>query len=424
MPIKLPFRRRAIAPPKTPKTFVPADASAARPSFIMSCERAGSTLLRLLLDAHPQISCPDELFLGRLAAHLYDVVEATFQRPPNEDLADPVVLAEVRRIIGGLMATLARAEGKPIWCEKSPANWRNRGLLFRTFPDARFIVLHRHPLDVARSMLDALRGGSFMGGQEYLQRSPDNLLLACVEGWIEKTVALVGFENAHLDETIRVHYEALVAHPEETLRAILAFLGASELPDDLIERAFAKPRRQRAGHGDEKARYSTRLSVQSVGSGNSLRWRRLLEPEKIERLNEVMGYVRYPALDPDNPADYSVGLAIPRQEARVADLHDLFERYLPDQIARRPEVAREVPLLALEIDGADPLLLDASNADHPLGPLGAAQPAARIKIDSTSLLDIVNGKLNVISAQVLGKLRVQGPVAQLAPFARLLAATD
>ncbi|HEV8165823.1 MAG TPA: sulfotransferase, partial [Actinomycetota bacterium] len=43
-------------------------ADAHRPIFIVGCQRSGTTLLRLILDAHPNISCgPETRFLEDLA---------------------------------------------------------------------------------------------------------------------------------------------------------------------------------------------------------------------------------------------------------------------------------------------------------------------------------------------------------------------
>jgi hypothetical protein len=40
------------------------------PIFILSCYRSGSTLLRYILDSHPDVYCPPELSLGQSAVDL------------------------------------------------------------------------------------------------------------------------------------------------------------------------------------------------------------------------------------------------------------------------------------------------------------------------------------------------------------------
>ena len=36
------------------------------PSFLLSTHRSGSTLLSWVIDSHPQISCPPEMWIGAL----------------------------------------------------------------------------------------------------------------------------------------------------------------------------------------------------------------------------------------------------------------------------------------------------------------------------------------------------------------------
>src|ERR1017187_4708015 len=40
------------------------------PVFVLCCGRSGSTLLRFLLDAHPDLACPPETNMAVLCAHL------------------------------------------------------------------------------------------------------------------------------------------------------------------------------------------------------------------------------------------------------------------------------------------------------------------------------------------------------------------
>ncbi|MCA1615986.1 MAG: sulfotransferase, partial [Acidobacteria bacterium] len=75
------------------------------PFFILSTPRSGSTLMRYIVDTHPEVACPSELNLGVLCDDLYMVVALTLGQtlpdPPGSAANERAVLAEVRRIVDG-----------------------------------------------------------------------------------------------------------------------------------------------------------------------------------------------------------------------------------------------------------------------------------------------------------------------------------
>ena len=97
------------------------------PIFLLSCERSGSTLLRYILDIHPDICCPGELYMGRLVKCLRETVARTIglaagEKPEDQDWA---AQREVHRMLSELMGKYAQIKGKKIWCDKTPLNLRD-----------------------------------------------------------------------------------------------------------------------------------------------------------------------------------------------------------------------------------------------------------------------------------------------------------
>src|SRR5690349_11887906 len=91
--------------------------SATAPIFILSCERSGSTLLRYIIDTHPQVSSPAHLHLGQLCSSLYKTAYYSIgQTMTVEDEAarERLVAAEVRRIVDDLMGRYAKMKGKRV----------------------------------------------------------------------------------------------------------------------------------------------------------------------------------------------------------------------------------------------------------------------------------------------------------------------
>lgn len=234
------------------------------PIFVLSWVRSGSTLLRMLLDTHPDIACPGEVELGDLCTALVQSLTPTLgQRAPTTGWQ--LVQQEVRRIAGGVMETYARDKGKPLWCDKSPTNVFALALLESVFPDARFICLYRDGRDVARSSVEYRNRGKIDALDIFVARA-GNDLDGAVDGWLAATAAMLRLEARRPDVCHRIHYEELVRAPRESMARMLSWLG---VPDDptLVDRVFTTP--HDTGEGDEKALFSTAFDTRSIGSGRS-----------------------------------------------------------------------------------------------------------------------------------------------------------
>src|SRR5262245_55263685 len=85
--------------------------------FILSTPRSGSTLLRYILDTHPDICCPGEISIGALCAHLSTAVHYTTAqlRASNETHRARLTAAEVRSVVDSLMNSYAELKKKSIW---------------------------------------------------------------------------------------------------------------------------------------------------------------------------------------------------------------------------------------------------------------------------------------------------------------------
>ena len=205
-----------------------------RPVFIVSAPRSGSTLLRLILDAHPRLAVPPPDWLFDLVyPYLYSYGD--LRQPANllalaEDmLATPTVgkwpvkptpaelaAAAAEPTFAGLYAALhreyAKAEGKPRWGEKTPRNsfWMDE---IRTlFPDAQFVHIVRDGRDQAIDISDSLLWPYSVYSGAYL--------------W-QRYVLSVRDLAAGLPAGafIEIRYEDLCAEPEPVIRKLCEFIG-------------------------------------------------------------------------------------------------------------------------------------------------------------------------------------------------------
>jgi len=122
-----------------------------------------------------------------------------------------------------------RARGCPRLLEKTPTNTAHLFRLAHTFPCARFLYIHRHPVDVftsyrRRAVVDAWAGWAGLSLDEFCRRY-ESRTRGALE-WRD------GHENLHL-----VRYEALTTESEQAFRAVCEFLNERFVEEALQERA-------------------------------------------------------------------------------------------------------------------------------------------------------------------------------------------
>ena len=211
----------------------PGDGSAAhRMVFVAGLHRSGTSPTARLLSAHPQVS-------GITASgakedegqHLQDVYPAarTFGGAGKFAFSPASHLTEQSPL-----ATPANAErlfaswapywdlSRPVLVEKSPPNLVMTRFLQALYPDARFVVVVRHPVVVALST-------SKWAGFTPLRR--------LVEHWVTAHETFLA-DAPHLRHVHVVTYERLVADPGGTLDAVGAFLGLDgPIPRESVDAA-------------------------------------------------------------------------------------------------------------------------------------------------------------------------------------------
>ncbi len=118
--------------------------------------------------------------------------------------------AGVRDLMGRIYDGLA---GEKDWfLDKTPRYTLIAGEIIRTFPDAKFIVLWRHPMAVAASLSNTFRNGRWC---------PDEYAIDLHEG-LDR---LHAFCTAHKEKICEVRYEDLVGNPERELERVGDYLG-------------------------------------------------------------------------------------------------------------------------------------------------------------------------------------------------------
>ena len=271
-----------------------------QPIFIVCNARSGSTLLRCLLDCHPDIACPGETRLAQLISNFIDLhrqLGGESRRPVA--VGEPVTMRrgldhEIGDIITGMMTPYLVQRGKTVWCDKSLFTVDFIDQVVQAFPDARYVCLHRHAMDVIASSLEACQWGfRHYGFDEYIQRSTGNFVDALAHYWTDRTAKIVSLEAMADTATFRIHYEHLVRDPHETLAGLLEFLNMKRGKDviaamtDEVWDADHGP-----GWGDQKLGLTTKIAGRSVGRGRGVP-ASLIDPRRRAGLNSLLQDLGY-----------------------------------------------------------------------------------------------------------------------------------
>src|SRR3954470_7867543 len=193
---------------------------AAGPIFVVGAMRSGSTLFRLILDAHPHISITEETgFMGGLAA-AKQIPNWARGRGWYERLGftEQEFDDRLRDFYAGMFERHARSQGKQRWGEKTPFHSRHIQQMAEVFPDAVFVGIVRHPGAVVHSLVRTFHYG-IEDAAAYWDTTNREILRRGLE---------LGRERFAL-----LRYEDLVQHPEPTLRDLVDWLG-EKWSDDLL----------------------------------------------------------------------------------------------------------------------------------------------------------------------------------------------
>jgi len=222
--------------------------NAPRPIMVIGCPRSGTTLLQLMLHAHPRIAIPPENRFVLPAYHhrrrFGDLREPANRRRLAEWLVrgpktkfasfglDPDRMVEQivagPPTVGSALATVFRAYaarfGKPRWGDKRPSYVTNLEIVSQLYPAAQFVHIIRDGRDCVASLKGKWwhHGGSYQAVSRWAQAVDHGARAA---------------RRLGPDTFYELRYEDLVRDPERELAALCGFLGEDYHP------AMAEPAR-------------------------------------------------------------------------------------------------------------------------------------------------------------------------------------
>lgn len=367
-------------------------------------------MLRYIVDTHSKIACPSHLYLGNVLESLNRMISGTIaqtQSGLDEEAQKQFAVRETRAMVFKIMSRYTEAKGKQFWCEKTPMNLDYLPLLDAHFPDARYICLYRHCMDVVHSSLNLSKYRFLPEHVPYVHRNPGNIIAAMTENWLEKTARLFAFEAAHSDRCFRVTYESIVMQPEQTLRPLFDFLQVG-WEDGLVERVFRSE--HDVGEGDGKAALSSNIRQNSVGKG--LEVPRSGIPDKfLTEIDTLLCKLGYASLDDY----YSNNTRIAQHGAQVDKtdydaISDIFESRFNGAINTNRTL---YPMLEgvwkVIVKGEFDQVWGVDLSDQKgIIKQGDFREDFALSLSSTLLIDMVNGRRDAIEAFIQGEIQTVG----------------
>ena len=273
------------------------------PVFVLCNGRSGSTLVRFLIDAHPDLACPPETNLPGLCAQLATVWSLIEGAPLSANRGDePPEIPEaaiegVRETLNRMIGSYLARRGKKRYCDKSLGSAHYAQLLSRVYPQARFICVYRHPMDVIASGIEACPWGlNGYGFDPYIAATPGNAVLALANFWTDNVRATLAAEESLPERSFRLRYEDLVLDPEGTAAALFEFLDVPMVPG--ISAACFSQEREKFGPADYKIWYTSGISADSIGRGWSVPTE-MIAPPLLAAMNELAEKLGYLPVDDD-----------------------------------------------------------------------------------------------------------------------------
>lgn len=197
------------------------------PFFILGCVRSGTTMLRDFLRMHPRLECPEETHFFRwadpFASPRYDrnyISMKIFDRHRKMDGISNLEFFSAKERSGdrkemsdnyGQLYLNAKGNPSGRWFDKTPQNIYGIFLISHMYPDAKFVHIHRHPLNVVASLVE---------GRVMAKHS----VKGAVNYWIESMIMIHEFKKANSHRILELSYEAMVKTPADELKKLCEFI--------------------------------------------------------------------------------------------------------------------------------------------------------------------------------------------------------
>jgi len=187
------------------------------PIFVVGCPRSGTTLIRVILDSHPNICCGPETHLVKNMENFREKISERWKMLAPYGVKEQAMNQKIKEILLLFMNQYIKSKGKKRWGEKTPDNIFHVDFIDELFPDCQFINIIRDGRDVVCS---------------YKKRWGSKTIFLAIKNW-NKSIELTYRYRTKFNEDryMEIRYEELVTNPERETKKMMQFLGEEWIPD-------------------------------------------------------------------------------------------------------------------------------------------------------------------------------------------------
>jgi protein-tyrosine sulfotransferase len=246
--------------------------------FIGGAGRSGTTLLRVILDSHPNIFCGPELKVTPLIAQLHLDLQASSAALNAYHLSNQDLQGLCQQLLLTLTQRALEKSGKLRLAEKTPTNGRYFQQIHYLFPQSPLIQVIRDGRDVICSLLK----------MDWIDASTNQPLdytrdfeKACAY-WKDEILnaRLVQKISSSKDQYYEIKYEDIVLNPESVLKQLFAFLQEEWDPTVLN---FSDIKRDLNSESSAE-QVSKKLYTSSIS-----RWKNEFTPQMKDQFKSIAG---------------------------------------------------------------------------------------------------------------------------------------
>ncbi|CAD5120370.1 DgyrCDS8943 [Dimorphilus gyrociliatus] len=231
--------------------------------FIGGVPRSGTTLMRVILDAHPNIRCGEETriiprilnIFGPLKTFSFEDLKNVYNIGLTGNILERAVTTFILEII------VRHGEPSANLCNKDPFTLKSSVYLSNLFPNSKFILMVRDGRAVVHSLINRYITVSGFNLSDYSQ---------CLSAWNSIIKSMITqCEDIGSGRCLIVRYENLILQQESTLRKVMEFLQVEWSENTLNHEKFVGKKR---GISLSKVERSSSQVIQPVNLNALYNW--------------------------------------------------------------------------------------------------------------------------------------------------------